>query len=648
MDPSRPALIRDEIGELRARVEALETALRLSGIQLPEAERHALPAQTVLGAGEPALAARASVVWEPLPSITAPPPPPPLIAAEAGQGAARSFESAVAGARVDGPAVSRDRSLESRVGAQWFNRIGIVALLIGVSWFLKFAFDNHWVGPLGRIVIGLVAGAGLIGWSERFRHKGFAAFSYSLKAVGSGTLYLSLWAAFSLYHLIPASVAFFAMIAVTAFNGFMAWVQDAELLALYSIVGGLSTPLLVSTGENHEVSLFSYLLLLDVAVLVLVMLRPWSRLLFSAFAGTALYVAGWYETFYSNAQFVRTALFLTGFFLLFAFAPRLIRIDRKAEVKGGWDSLALIVMPVANAVLTFLALYAMLERREAAWAEPWVAVLFAAFYLMLLKLPARGVLRADTALSANLDLTATVVFLALAIPLKTHGRWLTVGWLVEGAALLWVARRTRLPLLRGLALLCLLLGLSALLTINPAVRATPILNERFATYCVAIAAFVFTGLLARSAIEDGHFDTLDTPGSWATLAPASVVLMNLLILIAVSLEIHSYWWYVRWRGNVELMHDTRMYSQFSYSAFFMLFGAVLLTVGFLRHSAFVRWQALVLLAVAIAKVFVSDTSTLSEGYRILSFVGLGALLLGVSFAYQRDWLHLRTPERDAA
>jgi uncharacterized membrane protein len=87
-----------------------------------------------------------------------------------------------------------------------------------------------------------------------------------------------------------------------------------------------------------------------------------------------------------------------------------------------------------------------------------------------------------------------------------------------------------------------------------------------------------------------------------------------------------------------------MYAQFSYSAFFMLFGASLLALGFSRNSSFLRWQALVLLAVSIGKVFLVDVSALSQGYRILSFLGLGALLLGVSFVYQRDWLHLRSHE----
>ncbi len=65
-------------------------------------------------------------------------------------------------------------------------------MLIGVSYFLKFAFDNNWIGPTGRVVIGLLAGIAIVIWSERFRSRGYRVFSYSLKAVGIGILYLSL------------------------------------------------------------------------------------------------------------------------------------------------------------------------------------------------------------------------------------------------------------------------------------------------------------------------------------------------------------------------------------------------------------------------------------------------------------------------
>src|SRR6202035_5375899 len=109
-----------------------------------------------------------------------------------------------------------ETDLESRIGSHWLNRIGIAAVLIGVSYFLKFAFDNNWIGPTGRVVIGLLAGVAIVIWSERFRSRGYRVFSYSLKAVGIGILYLSLYAAFQVYSLVPSGVAFVMMLAVTA------------------------------------------------------------------------------------------------------------------------------------------------------------------------------------------------------------------------------------------------------------------------------------------------------------------------------------------------------------------------------------------------------------------------------------------------
>src|SRR5215831_16891695 len=139
------------------------------------------------------------------------------------------------------------QDLEGTIGKLWLNRIGIIAILIGVAYFLKYAFDSGWIGPGGRVAIGLIAGIAVVVWSESFRRKGSAAFSYSLKAIGVGILYLSLWAASQYFHLVPPSVAFVAMIVVTASTITLALTQDAEILALYAMIGGFSTPALVST-----------------------------------------------------------------------------------------------------------------------------------------------------------------------------------------------------------------------------------------------------------------------------------------------------------------------------------------------------------------------------------------------------------------
>ena len=179
------------------------------------------------------------------------------------------------------------------------------------------------------------------------------------------------------------------------------------------------------------------------------------------------------------------------------------------------------------------------------------------------------------------------------------------------------------------------------MTVNPTASTTPIFNERFGSYCVGIAVFAFAAWIALIAQKSEEEE--QGTGTWPLIAAGAVLTVNFLILLAVSLEIHSYWWAgcagpatgMQWQQNYQ------MYAQFTYSAWFMLFGAILLAVGFWRRSAFLRWQALVLLAVTIGKVFLSDMSALSQGYRILSFLGLGALLLAVSFVYQRDWLKLR-------
>jgi uncharacterized membrane protein len=148
--------LRSLVRELADRVERLERRLGDEGAA----------AETVLRAETPL--------------SSAPPPPPPSqpvantpLVFPAPSSPAPQF--AAAAPQVD---------LESRIGSHWLNRIGISAVLIGVSYFLKFAFDNNWIGPTGRVTIGLLAGIAVMVWSESFRRRDYKIFSYSLKAVG--------------------------------------------------------------------------------------------------------------------------------------------------------------------------------------------------------------------------------------------------------------------------------------------------------------------------------------------------------------------------------------------------------------------------------------------------------------------------------
>jgi uncharacterized membrane protein len=535
-------------------------------------------------------------------------------------------------------------SLENRIGSQFFSRVGIVALLVATTLFLKWAIDNHWIGPLGRILVGLVAGAGIVVWSERFRHRGFNGFSYSLKAVGSGVLYLSLWAAFQLYHLLPPSVALGAMILVTAWNAYMAWSQNSQVLAVYALAGGFATPLLLSTGGNHEIFLFTYILAIDIASVVLVRLKSWPRLLLGAFPATVAFFIGWYAQFY-GAFNVGEPVGITTIFIMLFFIAFLIPTIHRAENKEQADSpIVEVFLPLANAVFAALALYSVLEDAHHHDLLPWVAVLLGAVYLGMMRLP-------QTRVASSVHLSLAVVFLTIAIPLKASGHWITIGWLAEGVALLWVsARLSRSALeptatnihciLRRLAVAALALGFIGLL-VQPFWLYyridTAFLNGRFATSLFGVAVLAAAATIALHARQ--HED--DGSPSWLQITGGTIIALNLVAVLACVRELDAKWHHVYGSPEADLQRSLAV------STFLMLYGAGLLAVGFWKRSAFIRWQALILLVFTIGKTFLYDMRDLSQGYRVLSFLGLGALLMAVSFAYQKDWLALRDPTTTA-
>ena len=531
-------------------------------------------------------------------------------------------------------------SLEDRIGSQLFSRVGIVALLVATTLFLKWAIDNHWIGPLGRVMAGLIGGSAIVVWSERFRRKGFNGFSYSLKAVGSGALYLSLWAAFQLYHLLPAGAALGAMILVTAWNAYMAWSQNSEILAAYAIAGGFATPLMLSTGGNHEIFLFTYVLAIDIATVVLVRLKSWPRLLFGAFPGTVAFFIGWYVEFYGAFNVGEPVGITTVFIVLFFAVFVLGTVPRRQDGESAGSAITEVLLPLANAVFAALALYSVLEDAHHHELLPWVAVLFGAVYLGLMRLP-------ESRVASAVHLSLSVVFLTIAIPLKASGHWITIGWLTEGVALLWISALLSdsvagVPrILRRLAVAALILGLCGLVfqpfwlysRVN-----TAFLNRRFATSLFGIAALAASAAIALRA---RHHEDASRP-SWLEIAGASTIALNLVAVLACVRELDAAW--RRTAGNPE----ADLQGSLAVSAFLMLYGGGLLAVGFWKRSAFIRWQALILLAFSIGKTFLYDTRNLSQGYRVLSFLGLGALLMAISFAYQKDWLSLRHPPMDIA
>jgi uncharacterized membrane protein len=509
-------------------------------------------------------------------------------------------------------AVPRDAAtLESDLGSKVLSKVAVLLLLAGAAFFLKWAYDNAWIGPTGRVLVGLVGGVAVILWSERFRRSGTPGFSYALKAVGSGVLYLSLWASFQMYHLAPAPVALLLMIAVTAWNAVMALTQDSRLLAGYALAGAYMTPVLLSTGGNHEVFLLLYLASIAAGVVTLLRFRAWNILLLAPVPVTSVFFAAWFWQHFDRDVTGLTIGLIAVLWVVFAAVPL---VAREAD-----DALAGVLHPLATAVFGALTVYAVLVV-PAPGAEPWAAVAFAAAYLAMSRV------RVGSVVSA-IHLSLALTFLTVAIPLKLTGHGITVAWLAESLAVFWMAtldtveRRARTAL-EWLGLAAMVLGTGGAFVHLTEFVQRPFFNRSFATALGALVVLAAAGWLFRDAAK-----TEGAPSVRRAIAPLAFLLFNCILLAAVNVQLAA-----AFHGEA---------ADFAVSAAIAVQGAAMLAFGFWRREGLARWTGLVLLGITLLKTVLYDIRGLSTGFRVVSYLALGVLLLAVSYAYQKDLLGLR-------
>ena len=505
--------------------------------------------------------------------------------------------------------------LEALIAGRWLNRVGIVALLLAAGFFLKYAFDNAWIGPRGQVALGLFSGTALLVFSQWLLRRGYGYFSGGIAGLAAGVLYLSLYAAWSYYELVPQPAAFFGMIVVTVTMVVLALGRDSQPLALLALVGGLLTPILLSTGRDAQIPLFVYLVVINAGLLVIARSRAWHSLELVAFAGTILYYWAWIEDFYDTSKLGRTAFFAALFFAEFTAFP-IVQARRLGRIPK-----AHVVLLLANAA-SFLTALQYLLYRDHRWALTIAVLVLSGVHLAASRwlLDGReGGPSVARALFAGLGLT----FVTLAIPIRLEGKWIAIAWAVEGAALVWAGLQGKLSLLRWAGVI-LFGGSAARLVLLDMSADTFLWNPRFMSYAVVATCFVTALVLVLRHEEDlsaGERRAFRIIGMAA----------NFLVLYSLSLEV----WELFARMRPNLGDDTRLTQQLALSLLWAVYATALMVWGFRRRHALLRWSSLALFSGVVVKVFLYDLSFLERAYRIASFTVLGLLLVMVSFFYQQ-------------
>jgi len=317
-------------------------------------------------------------------------------------------------------------------------RVGIVVLFFGVAFLLKYASERFELSIELRLA-GVAVGALVLlvlGWRLRERRPGYAL---TLQGGGIGVLYLVIFTAFRLYHLLPPVQAFALLVAVAALSAVIAVVQDALALAVLGSSGGFLAPILASTGGGSHVMLFSYYAVLNAAILAIAWFKAWRVLNLVGFAFTYGIGTVWGLKLYRPEHFASTEPFLALFFAFYVAIPILFARRRAAGLERYVDTTLVFGVPL----VTFGLQASLVHDFE--YATAWSALVLSAVYLTLAK-AVFGQRGEALRLLAEAFLALGVVFGSLAIPLALEGRWTSTAWALEGAAIVWVGvRQQRLP-----------------------------------------------------------------------------------------------------------------------------------------------------------------------------------------------------------
>ncbi len=311
--------------------------------------------------------------------------------------------------------------------------LGVLVLFFGVGFLVKYAVDHAhfpiWLRLLCTFIGGLIVLA--LGLSLRQRRRNYGLL---LQGGGIGILYLTIFAAYRLYALIPAGPSFATLALIALCGALLAVRQNALTLATLGAVGGFLAPVLASTGSGAHIALFSYYLVLNLGIFAVAWFRAWRVLNLVGFVFTFGIGSLWGYRFYAPEYWSSTEPFLLASFALYTLIPVLFAFHQPPRLKAPTDGTLVFGTPLVVVAL------------QAALVSDWryglalSALGFGLYYLILaglmLRLGRAAQRRLVEAFVAN-----GVVLLTLAAPFAFEARPTSALWALEGAAIVWVGIR---------------------------------------------------------------------------------------------------------------------------------------------------------------------------------------------------------------
>lgn len=522
---------------------------------------------------------------------------------------------------------------EIQLGQKWLLIVGIVVMVLGIGYFLKYSFDRNWIGPAGRVAMAYMAGIVCLAGGEFWRRRLARMFGLYLTGGGIAILYFSTFAAFQVYSLISHAAAFGIMIMVTTLACSLALFYDTKGFSVLGLIGGFLTPVILSTGVDNQVALMTYMVILNGGILGIAFFKRWALLNHLGLAATWLLFTAWYFEHYELSKFWPTVIFLNIFFLIYAAAPFVYYFIRERVEK-----LTGFALTIPNSFIAFGFSYAIVGDY---YSRPAVSVVTIA-YTAVFSVMAHNLYRRY---QENLEpfillLAKALVFLVITVPVLFSDHWITMFWIVQAVGIIWAAIRLSnrwlylggLALLAGAALKFLFYDYLQVFELTGGIyfrnSYSDMMMERWLTSIVVLAGLFIIGKLTKGTDLSSEV----SGGKDSTILYVSFAVVLFAVL---NIEVSGFF------------EDKVSQARFaSISVLWALYSIVLMILGFVYRRGVMRRVSIGLFAVTVLKVFLVDMSNVSTPFRIVSFMVLGLLLIGASYLYHRFKGQL-LPEQEA-
>lgn len=507
-------------------------------------------------------------------------------------------------------------SIEKYIGKNIINIAGIIVLLIGVAIGIQYSVRNFLIGPWVIIVLSYILALGLLGLGIKLKEK-YDNYSAVLVSGAIAIIYFITYIAYSFYDLMPHWFAFLLMIIFTGAAVYAAISYNKQIIALIGMVGAYAIPFLLINMPGNPLFLFSYVLIINAGILLIVLKKYWKPLFYISFVFTWILFFVWYVFYFqSEKHFIISLIFLLAFFAVFYTSFLAYKLIYKEKFETG-DSVFLLL----NSFLFFGIGYSILSTDRIGEQLLGGFALFNAIihFIVSIKTDKRNrIIRNEL---KQFVAGLVVVFIAITIPVQTSGKWVSILWIGQATLLFWLGKSKNISVYEKLAYPVMLLALISLV-INwsgfyngsyqeaSGIAATPFLNSAFFTSLVFIAAFGFINFLNNN-----------NPISFANSQKQLKVIINytipavLLIIIYYTfrLEISAYWTQFYIDPGLEpakiKTYDLEVYRKIWLMNYTLLFFIILSFVNFIKHKS--RTLGLINIAFNVFVLIVFATHGLS-------------------------------------